>query len=337
MCYRMKVWKLPAGTPQSVGKALVNLLPLEPGEWITSILPLPEDRESWASLQLMFATRSGSVRRNELADFENISRNGKIAMKLDEGDQIVDVAICTPKDNVLLTTAGGQCIRFPVEDVRVFKGRDAVGVRGIKLDEGDHVISMAILAPMDATPAERAAYLKLAAAQRRAGENGEAEEPTVLVEEGAEVTAAEELSAQRFEEMAAAEQFILTLSERGYGKRTSSYEYRTSGRGGKGIMAMVVNERNGPLCASFPVENGDQIILVTDTGQLIRTTVDEVRIAGRTTQGVRVFRTGADEKVVSVERIPEEANGENGRTNGDDSAGNGAADEAPGAGEDGND
>lgn len=316
MCYRMKVWRLPVGTPQSIGKALVNLLPLEQGEWITSILPLPEDPETWGSLQLMFATRSGNVRRNELADFENINRNGKIAMKLEEGDQIVHVGICSPTDNVLLTTAGGQCIRFPVEDVRVFKGRDAVGVRGIRLDAEDRVISMAILAPMDATPAERAAYLKLAAAHRRAGdadaEEAEEQAANVAAEEGAETLETEELSAQRFEEMAATEQFVLTLSERGYGKRSSSYEYRTSGRGGKGIVAMVVNERNGPLCASFPVENSDQIILVTDAGQLIRTLVDQVRIAGRNTQGVRIFRTDADEKVVSVERIPEVANGDNG-------------------------
>lgn len=316
MCYRMRVWRLPVGTPQSVGKALVNLLPLEQGEWITSILPLPEDRESWGSLQLMFATRSGNVRRNELADFENINRNGKIAMKLDEGDQIVDVCICSPGDNVLLTTAQGQCIRFPVEDVRVFKGRDAVGVRGIRLDGDDRVISMAILAAMDATPAERAAYLKLAAAQRRGNdaEADDAEDQAAAVEadEGGEVLEDGELSQQRFEEMAEREQFVLTLSERGYGKRSSSYEYRTSGRGGKGIVAMVVNERNGLLTASFPVDHSDQIILVTDAGQLIRTSVDQVRIAGRNTQGVRVFRTGPDEKVVSVERIPDVANGENG-------------------------
>lgn len=322
MCYRMRVWRLPVGTPQSVGKALVNLLPLEQGEWITSILPLPEDKETWGSLQLMFATRTGNVRRNELADFENINRNGKIAMKLDEGDQIVDVCICSPADNVLLTTARGQCIRFPVEDVRVFKGRDAVGVRGIRLDGDDRVISMAILSSMDATPAERAAYLKLAAAQRRSNDT-EAEEveeqaAAVEAEEGGEAIEADDLSAQRFEEMAAREQFVLTLSERGFGKRSSSYEYRTSGRGGKGIVAMVVNERNGPLCASFPVDNSDQIILVTDAGQLIRTLVDQVRIAGRNTQGVRIFRTDADEKVVSVERIPEVANGENGAEDDDE-------------------
>ena len=304
MCYRMKVWRLPVGTPQTIGKALVNLLPLAQGEWITSILPLPEDTETYAELQLMFSTQSGNVRRNALGDFENINRNGKIAMKLDEGDRIVDVRICRPKDNVLMTTAKGQCIRFPVEDVRVFKGRDSIGVRGIRLGEGDRLISMAILSPMEATPAERAAYLKMASAARRAQVDTEEEEETA-VEEAEEDGAIEEaeITPDRFEALAAREEFVFTVSERGFGKRSSSYEYRTSGRGGKGIVAMVVNDRNGPLAASFPIEDSDQIMLVTDAGQIIRTTVDEVRIAGRNTQGVRIFRTDEDEHVVSVERI----------------------------------
>ena len=314
MVYRMKVWR-PAATPQSVGKALINLLPLEQDEVITSILPLPEDEKTWGDLQLMFATRSGNVRRNALSDFENIHRSGKIAMKLDEGDRIVDVAICRPTDDVLLTTANGQCIRFPVEDVRLFKGRDSTGVRGIRLEEGDAVISMAILNHVEATPAERAAYLKQASAVRRGLADEEevvAAEPETEAEENGEAT---ELSPERYAELSAKEQFILTVSQRGYGKRSSSYEYRISGRGGKGIAAMVVNERNGALVASFPVEDTDQIMLVTDTGKLIRTVVDEVRIAGRNTQGVRIFRTDDDEKVVSVERIPEESNG-NGNGNG---------------------
>jgi len=322
MVYRMKVWRLPAATPQSVGKALINLLPLEQDEVITSILPLPEDEKTWGDLQLMFATRSGNVRRNALSDFENIHRSGKIAMKLDEGDRIVDVAICRPTDDVLLTTANGQCIRFPVEDVRLFKGRDSTGVRGIRLEEGDAVISMAILNHVEATPAERAAYLKQASAVRRGLADEEevaAAEPETEAEENGEAT---ELSPDRYAELSAKEQFILTVSQRGYGKRSSSYEYRISGRGGKGIAAMVVNERNGPLVASFPVEDTDQIMLVTDTGKLIRTAVDEVRIAGRNTQGVRIFRTDDDEKVVSVERIPEESNG-NGNGNGGN--GNGEA------------
>jgi DNA gyrase subunit A len=315
MCYRMKVWRLPAATPQSTGKALVNLLPLEAGEVITSILLLPEDNETWASLELVFATRSGNIRRNSLTDFENINRNGKIAMKLDEGDRIVSVAIARPDDDVLLTTAQGQCIRFLIgEEVRLFKGRDSDGVRGIRLEDGDEVISMAILNHVDASPAERVAYLKQAAQMRRATGDEEAEtagaEPEQ--EEGADEGA--DLTPERYAELGAREQFVLTVSERGFGKRTSSYEVRTSGRGGKGIVSMVVNDRNGNLVASFPVEHSDQIMLVTDGGQLIRCPVDDVRIAGRNTQGVRIFKTDADEKVVSVECISEgdDENGEAG-------------------------
>jgi DNA gyrase subunit A len=313
MSYRMKVWRLPAATPQSTGKALVNLLPLAEGETITSILPLPEDAKSWGALELMFATRSGNVRRNSLADFESINRNGKIAMKLDEGDRIVRVAICTADDNVLLTTAAGRCIRFPVEDVRVFKGRDSTGVRGIRLDEGDEVISMAILRHVGATPGEREAYMRQALAMRRAqdAEAAEAgtEAPAEIEAEAEEGAEAIELTPERYAELGAREQFVLTVSERGFGKRSSSYAYRISGRGGKGITAMIVNERNGRLVASFPVEETDQIMLVTDRGQLIRCPVDDVRIAARSVQGVRIFRTEDDEKVVSVERIPEEGNG----------------------------
>jgi DNA gyrase subunit A len=331
MCYRMKVWRLPAATPQSPGKALVNLLPLAQDERITSILPLPEDTNTWGDLQLMFATRSGYVRRNSLGDFESINRNGKIAMKLDEGDSIVRVAISrsaggegeAPEvevvegaetdiksiDNVLLTTASGRCIRFPVDHVRLFKGRDSTGVRGIRLEGKDEVISMAILRHVDATPGERAAYLKQSASMRRA-QGAELVEgaPEPEVEEGAESI---ELTPERYAELGGREQFVLTVSERGFGKRTSSYEYRISGRGGKGITAMIVNDRNGPLIASFPIEDSDQIMLVTDGGKLIRCPIDDVRIAGRNTQGVRIFRTDDDEKVVSVERIPEDT-GENG-------------------------
>ena len=315
MCYRMKAWRLPAANPQALGKALINLLPLAQDEVITSILPLPEDQSTWGDLELMFATRSGNVRRNALTDFESINRNGKIAMKLDEGDRIVEVAICRAIDNVLLTTAAGQCIRFAVDDVRVFKGRDSDGVRGVRLDGDDVVISMAILSHVDATPAERTAYLKQASAVRR-GQNGE--EPDVAeIETEAEGEGEAELTPDRYAELSAKEQFVLTVSERGYGKRTSSYEYRISGRGGKGIAAMVVNDRNGPLVASFPIEHSDQIMLVTNGGKLIRCPVDDVRIASRNTQGVRIFKTDDDEQVVSVERIPEDGNGEHGE-NGDE-------------------
>jgi DNA gyrase subunit A len=265
----------------------------------------------------MFATASGNVRRNKLSDFVQVNRNGKIAMKLDEGDHIVDVQICTEHDDVLLTTSAGQCIRFEVTEVRVFKGRDSTGVRGITLGKGDEVISLAILKHLDATPEERATYLKDAAAQRRAL-NGEAEDAAETPANGdGEETAGEvELGAKRLE-MQLAEQFILTVSEKGYGKRSSSFEYRVTGRGGKGIVAMVVNDRNGKLIASFPVEDRDQIMLVTDGGQVIRVPVDagpgnRIRIAGRSTQGVTVFNTDASEKVVSVERIGDEGESEEG-------------------------
>ena len=298
MVYRMKVWRLPVGNPQARGKALINLLPLAQDERITTIMPLPEDASDAANMHLMFATRTGSVRRNELSDFESINRSGKIAMKLDEGDQIANVEICTDKDDVLLTSALGQCIRFAVDDVRVFKGRDSTGVRGIKLEEGDQVISMAIIRHVDATAEERVAFIKMSRAV--AGEEAEAENSDE------EVVADAGLSQERYAAMGAAEQVILTISSNGYGKRTSSFEYRITNRGGKGIVAMAVNDRNGPLVASFPVDHSDQIMLVTDGGQLIRCPVDGIRKAGRSTQGVIVINTADDEHVVSVERLSED-------------------------------
>ena len=311
MAYKLKLWRLPEGPPTARGKAFVNLLPLAQGERVTSILPLPEDEDAWDKLQIMFATRSGTVRRNKLSDFQRINRNGKIAMKLEEEwrngqDGIVGVQICRPDDNVLLTTAEGMCIRFPVEEIRVFAGRTSTGVRGIRLGDNDEVISMAILRGVDASTEEARAYLKHAAAMRRAaGEDGEEDADD-------EATAPTALSPTRIAALGAAEQFVLTVTRRGFGKRSSSYEYRTSGRGGKGIIAIVVNERNGPVCASFPVEDSDQIMLVTDGGQLIRTPINGIRIAGRNTQGVTIFRTGEDEKVVSVERIEDIGEGEDG-------------------------
>ena len=302
MVYRLKVWRLPEGNPQARGKALINLLPLSQGERITTIMPMPEDEGAWGSLQLVFATRSGNVRRNELSDFESINRAGKIAMKLDEGDMIAGVDICTVTDDVQLTTAQGQCIRFAVDDVRVFKGRDSTGVRGIRLEDGDHVISMSILRHVEATPEERAAFLKMS--RTVSGEEVE--------QGGSDEEAAVEasLSQERYVQMGAHEQVILTVSANGYGKRTSSYEYRITGRGGKGIVAMAVNERNGPLVASFPVEDEDHIMLVTDGGQLIRCPVHDIRKAGRSTQGVIVIDVADDEHVVSVEHITEEVGGE---------------------------
>jgi DNA gyrase subunit A len=330
MVYRMKVWRLPAATPQSVGKALVNLLPLTEGEIITSILPLPEDETTWGALELMFATKSGSVRRNSLADFENINRNGKIAMKLDEGDRIVRVAVCAAEDDVLLTTAQGRCIRFQIkEEVRLFKGRASDGVRGIRLEDGDELISMAILRHVEATPGEREVYLKQALSVRRA-ESAEGAEASAEAETDAEPPEENvNLSAARYAELSASEQLVLTVSERGFGKRSSSYDYRITGRGGKGIVAMIVNDRNGPLVASFPVEKSDQIMLVTNAGKLIRVPIDDVRIAGRNTQGVRIFKTEESEKVVSVERVPEDGNGS--AANGDGAVENGETGGEPGA------
>jgi DNA gyrase subunit A len=304
--YKEKVWRLPAAAPQSRGKALINILPLEQGELITTIMPLPEDERSWGDLDVTFATTRGTVRRNKLSDFVDVRRSGMIAMKLDEGEAIVDVQICTERDDVLLTSALGQCIRFPVADVRVFQGRTSMGVRGIALAEGDTLISLSILRHVDATAEERAAYLKRASAVRRGGEGDE------VAEDAEEETGAIELGERRYVDMSAAEQFVLTLSERGFGKRTSSYEYRTTGRGGKGIVAMSITNKNGPLVASFPIEEADQIMLVTTGGQLIRCPVDGIRIAGRSTQGVIVFSTAEGERVVSVERLSEEGeeNGE---------------------------
>ncbi len=298
--YKEKVWRLPMAAPNSRGKALINILPLEQGERITTIMPLPEDESSWGNLDVMFATTGGNVRRNKLSDFVDVRRSGIIAMKLDEGEAIVDVQIATENDDVLLTAAGGQCIRFPVTDVRVFQGRTSMGVRGIALGEGDKLISLTILRHMDVNADERAAYLRRANAVRRGGVEEE------VGSDQEEATGAIELGEQRYVEMSAAEQFVLTISENGYGKRSSSFEYRTTGRGGKGIVAMSVNNRNGKLVASFPVEDSDQIMLVTDNGQLIRCPVEDIRVAGRSTQGVIVFDTAEDEHVVSVEHITDD-------------------------------
>lgn len=302
--YKEKVWRLPIGTPTSRGKALINMLPLERGERITTIMPLPEDEDSWANLDVMFATTRGTVRRNKLSDFIQVNRNGKIAMKLEEeGDEILSVETCTERDDVLLTTALGQAIRFPVDDVRVFAGRNSIGVRGISMADGDRLISMTILGHVDADASERAAYLKRSAAERRA--MGVDEEDVALV--GEEVGEVGDLNEERYQELKAREQFVLTVSEKGYGKRSSSYDFRISGRGGKGIRATDTSKTNeiGELVAAFPIEDADQIMLVSDGGQLIRVPVNGIRIASRATKGVTIFSTAADEKVVSVERISE--------------------------------
>ena len=309
--YKLKVWRLPVGNANSRGKALINILPLQEGERITSIMPLPEDEDTWQDLDIMFATKRGTVRRNSLADFVQVNRNGKIAMKLDDGDGIVGVETCSPEDNVLLTTKMGQAMRFGIDEVRVFAGRNSVGVRGIKLADGDEVIAMSILGHFDATSDERTAYLKL----RRLieGDSSEADDDEALNDA--------EISQERYAEMSAAEQFILAISENGYGKRSSAYEYRKTGRGGKGITAMAMSDRNGEIVASFPVENDDQIMLVTNGGKLIRVPVDGIRTAGRATQGVTVLNTAEGEQVVSVERISEPEADDEDQVDGDEQSG----------------
>lgn len=304
--YKEKVWRLPLGTPQSRGRALINMLPLQQGERITTIMPLPEDEASWSALDIMFATTRGTVRRNKLSDFVQVNRNGKIAMKLDEEDEILSVETCTEHDDVVLTTANGQCIRFPVLDVRVFAGRNSVGVRGINLAKGDKVISMTILEHVEATSFERSAYIKRVMNERRAaGADADVEDIISLDEEdgGGET----DLTDERYAELHAREQMLLTVSEFGYGKRSSSYEFRISGRGGKGIRATDPSKTAeiGKLVAAFPVKAQDQIMLVSDGGQLIRVPVEGIRTAGRSTKGVTIFNTAEGERVVSVERISE--------------------------------
>ena len=303
--YKLKVWRLPLGDPNARGKAFVNLLPIETGESITSILPLPEDEASWERLDIMFATKSGGVRRNKLSDFVNVNRAGKIAMKLDEGDSIIGVALADEaRDDILLTTAQGRAIRFATDEVRVFAGRDSTGVRGIRLNEGDRVISMAILRAVTATPDERVAYIKQSRALLRATQ-GEDGEDTAAPDEADEEVSDAQLSQDRFIELGAAEETLLTLSSEGIGKRTSAYEFRKTGRGGQGLLAQDLTRKGGELVAAFPVDQGDELLLVTDGGQLIRVPVARIRIAARNTQGVIVFRTADDTRVVSVERLAE--------------------------------
>jgi len=310
MSYKLKVWRLPEARIQGKGKAMVNLLPLSEGERITTILPLPEDESQWENLNVVFATKSGDVRRNLLSDFASINRNGKIAMKLEAGDGIVGVSTCTDQDDVLLTTKLGKCIRFALTDVRVFKCRDSTGVRGIKLAEGDEVVSLTLLHHTDAETAEARAYLKQANAARRAalGEDAPVEE---IADD--DETAGEEatLTPERYAALGAKEQFVLAVSGGGFGKRTSSYEYRVTGRGGSGIVAMGMGRKNSAIIAAFPVDESDDLMLISDTGQTIRVAVSSVSVQGRAAQGVTVFRVDEGERVVSVERI-EDVSGDEG-------------------------
>lgn len=299
LVYKMKVYKLPLGSPTSKGKPFINLLPLDEGENITTIMKLPENEADCENMSIMFATAQGNVRRNSLMDFVNVQANGKIAMKLDEGDKLVNVFQCNEDNDVMLAAKSGKCIRFPVTDVRVFVGRNSTGVRGIKLAEGDEVISMSMLKHIDANAEQRDEYLKVSSAIKRM----EAE-----AGEGASITPEQTgllslLTPEEFNKMKEREEFILTVTSTGYGKRTSSYEYRVTGRGGQGIANMEMSARNKEVVCSFPIEDNQQLMMVTDGGKLIRMPVEDIRIAGRKTQGVILFRTADDERVVSVTRL----------------------------------
>jgi len=303
MVYKLKVWRLPLGDPRTRGRALVNMLPLDDGETITSLMALPEDEGAWDKLDVMFATRSGSVRRNKLSDFVQVNRAGKIAMKPDDGDGIVDVSICSEDDDILLTTRNGMCIRFAVPDVRVFSGRTSSGVRGVDLKDGDSVIGMTVLKHVELTPKEARDFFKWDAQNRGEGaeiiEDGEGE---ISVEEGAPTPF------ERLTWLKTQEQFILTVTSNGNGKRASSYGYRVTGRGGKGLIAHRLHG-GARLVASFPVSAEEELLLATDRGQLIRMTVASIRIAGRATQGVILIDVGEDEHVVGAERLPDVEDG----------------------------
>jgi DNA gyrase subunit A len=302
--YRMKVWRLPEGGPNTKGRPMVNLLPLADGETISTVLALPEDETEWGGLHIMFATAHGTVRRNSMAAFTNIPSNGKIAMRFGAGttddsesdddseeqadptDRLIGVELLTEGDDVLIATRNGKAIRFKATDVREFRSRTSTGVRGVRLQPGDEVISMSILRRVGTTQEEREAYLKC---------------PPWRDREDVECT----LDEERFAELSDKEQFILTLTENGYGKRSSAYEYRRTNRGGQGITNIDTSERNGRVVASFPAQQGEALMLVTDQGKMIRTTVGDIRIMGRNTQGVTIFRVADNEHVVSVAKIEE--------------------------------
>ncbi len=319
--YKLKVYRLPLGTPQARGRPMINLLPnLAEGETISTVMPLPEDEESWGEFTVMFATSKGNVRRNALSDFGDVRSNGKIAMKFedeDADDRLIAVATCTDANDVLLATRNGKAIRFPVEDVRIFTGRSSVGVRGIRLLGDDQVISMSILRHEEIAPEERNAYLSLAAKRRREmGEESEAAaaqspEQPVEPEEGEGEIGEAAISEELFADLAAREEFLQSVTEKGFGVRSSAYDYRITRRGGQGIDNMDLSRRRDAVVAVFPVGHNDQIMLVTDAGMVIRCPVNDIRIARRRSQGVVIFKLGDGERVVSVARLPEvaEANG----------------------------
>jgi len=316
--HKLKVWRLPLGAPQARGKAFVNLLPLQAGETISTVMPMPEDEATWATVQVMFATARGGIRRNELSDFVNVNQGGKIAMKFegaDEGDRLIAAQVCSEEQDVLLATRQGKAIRFPISAVRVFASRNSTGVRGIALAEGDEVISMTLLDSGRATTEERDAYLRQARLLRQQENgNGEAEASAAEEANGSANGAAEEgngaqitLTPERFAELAAREDFVLTVASTGFGKRTSAYEYRLTGRGGKGVDLMNLASSGATVAAAFPVSARDQIMVMTDGGTLIRCPVEGIRIAGRNTRGVRIVSVSEGEKVVSVAHIVDDA------------------------------
>ena len=306
MVYKLKTWRLPQGGRTAKGKPLVQLLPIEMGTGIAAILPIDRDEDHWDELQVVFATDHGTVRRNALSDFANVMRNGKIAMKFEgetEGWKLINARIASNDDDVFLVTRSGRAIRFPATDVRVFNSRASVGVRGIRLGEDDRVVSMAILRHFEATPDERAAYLKMRRAMAGLADDAELE-----VDEEADANAT--IPQERYAEMSAAEDLIVTITEGGAGKLSSSHDYPVRGRGGMGVGAQDKAARGGPIVAAFPVDPDDQIMLATSTGQSIRTPVDEISFRSRSAGGVKVFKTRDGEHVVSVARVPEQEEAE---------------------------
>jgi DNA gyrase subunit A len=299
MVYKLKTWRLPLAGRTAKGKALVNILPIDPGITIAALMPVDVPEEDWGNLQIVFATSDGDVRQNDLSDFTNVKRNGKIAMNLPEGVTLVNAAIADENDDIMLVTEAGRAIRFSTTEIRVFKSRGSTGVRGIRLATGDHVVSMSIIRHFEADPAEREAYLK----QRRLMAGITEDEPS---DDEEETVSAGQLSPERYSEMSAAEDLILTVTKGGSGKLSSSHDYPVRGRGGMGVKAISPGPRGGRIIASFPVELSDQIMLATSTGQSIRVPVDQVSFRSRSAGGVKVFAVASDEEVVSVARVADQ-------------------------------
>ncbi|MFT6106992.1 MAG: DNA gyrase subunit A, partial [Rickettsiales bacterium] len=316
--YKLKTYKLPLGNPQARGRALVNLLPIDQDEKITTILALPEDEESWKDLSIMFATDDGNVRRNSMDQFTDIRSSGKIAMKLDDKQNLIGVALCTEANDIMLSTKSGKCIRFPVSKLRIFQSRNSTGVRGIKLESGNEVIAMSVLIHSEADMVVKDQYLKISVEKRI--ELKEAMKFNLDLETNpSEDLLAQpqtlpkirsELDENLIKEMAANEDFILTITKNGFGKRSSAYEYRITNRGGSGITNIITSKRNGDVVASFPIDNSDQVMIITNKGTLIRSDISTVRVTGRNTQGVTLIKAKDQEKVVSVARIAHSGNKE---------------------------